>query len=459
MFSRHLSVKFFLWFLLTITLTVVIVMAVVGHFSEKNIREEFHNWALTRVAVGRDVAANLLASGVPEAQMRKILAPLTRREGVSVSILTAKGEPVFLMPRKGESPFDILPSASQRVLIATKGKLISGHQGPGVDKGVAGLPIVLPGGEKGVFFVVANRDFNWKQKRTSGIILGLSVFLLVAWALSWLLAHHLARPLKELAQAADALGEGELSRRIQVKRRDEIGILGDRFNRMAENIQRLLQEHKQLLADISHELRTPLARQKLALELARKSPKDKSYLDSVERQGEALEKLIEELLTYSRLEAGGHPPQTQTISPRELAEKVIKDIQNEAKSENVTLDLKAPDIPDELICDPTLLTRALENVIHNAITYGPEKGKVTLEIQSDTNETRFIVSDQGPGVKPDQLERIFEPFVRTDSARSRETGGVGLGLAIARRAMEASKGTISATNQTKGLKVTLSIPK
>jgi two-component system sensor histidine kinase CpxA len=306
----------------------------------------------------------------------------------------------------------------------------------------AALPIDLPNGERGAMFVVV-KHADWRADRHPLRLWGgLALILGVVWLLSWPLAAHLTRPLRRLADAAERLGSGDLTIRSDLRRRDEIGRLAERFNRMADNLQRLVLGHKQLLSDVSHELRTPLARLRVALELARKEagPAAMPYLERVEGQAEAMDELIGELLAFARLDASPDAFQPEPVDPRALLEEAARAHRAEAEARRIALSLHSEGAPASVPADRARLARALGNLLRNAIAHGPEGS--TLHLTAGVEGTRLVfrVRDEGPGVPPEQRESIFQPFYRTDTARNRASGGVGLGLAIARRCMEAQGG-------------------
>ena len=463
MFSRHLMVKFYLWILLAITVSEAGAFGVVFLHSFWDQKGRIRSWALSEVAVARDVAAKLLEVGIDRRQMMDILSPLAGHTPVSAVIQGPGGEELLVLTDRGaEDTREIFPTAAEVLIIRDQRSLLNFKR-----KGrfAAGLPILLPSGEEGVFFVTMLKGGRWRQDgRHWEILMGLGVFLVILWLLSWPLATHLAGPLRKMASAANALGQGDLSVRIHLKRhrRDEIGQLADSFNSMAENLQALVDGHKQLLADISHEMRSPLARLRIAMELARQEggPASEEPLHRVERQADAMEALIDELLTFSRLDSAPYTLRGEKLSLGEVLAGLTAAHGGEAADREVELQVEVSPGAEEVVADRTLLSRALGNVIGNGIAHAPAGTALRIVAETREGNVRISVSDEGPGVEEEMLESIFQPFVRADSARSRATGGVGLGLAIARRCMEAHGGGASAEPGPtgKGLSIVLWLP-
>lgn len=477
--SRHLILKLYLWLLLALTLSVAGGAVVVSLLSEHDFEERTHEWVLSEVRPSRDVVQNLLQSGLTLPELRAVLAPLRRTARVRLRVLTAGGQavltsrppelyrgPPYLLRNRGDLP-PLAPTVLHKVI---NGQEVLDWHLP--DHLVAILPIRLPDGSPGVFYLSAMR-FHWGHSGFPWrLAAALAAVLVTLGLLSWPLAQHLARPLQRMAAAADALGQGQLSVRIDPRdiqhshghgqRHDEIGRLADSFNRMAENLQRLVLRHKELLADISHELRSPLARLRLALELARGAEGETQgrYLDSLERQADTMEMLIGELLFHARLDEKPYSLQAEPLDLGALVREAVSAIRPEANAKSLVLRVHVPDQLAAIRADRSLLARALNNALGNAVAYSPENGAVDVTVRRENGRLAIAVHDEGPGVPPDQLERIFEPFVRTDAARGRGTGGVGLGLAIVRRCMEAHGGGASAAlaGDGRGLVLTLWLP-
>jgi two-component system sensor histidine kinase CpxA len=233
---------------------------------------------------------------------------------------------------------------------------------------------------------------------------------------------------------------------------------------MAEQIEKLVNAQSRLLKDISHELRSPLARLSVALELARQrtGPEGQSVLDRISLESSRMNELIGSLTTIARLESGAGSLRKQPVQLEDLVQEVARDAAFEAQSRNIQVECE---ILDELPAsgDPALLRSAIENVVRNATRYTRPDTAVAIRAEkrkSGNFDAAYIqVSDSGPGVSEDELEKIFEPFYRIDDARERSTGGVGLGLAITDQAIRLHGGSVRASNLPEGgLLVEMRIP-
>ena len=281
--------------------------------------------------------------------------------------------------------------------------------------------------------------------------------LLAVLALCYLLARYLTSPLRKLQTALERFGQGDFSARTGANRRDELGELARTFDRMAERIQNLVAAERRLLLDISHELRSPLARLSVAIELARSGENRDAALDRIQKEADRLNLLVGGLLQSTRAEVDPGALRAQRVRLDELLADIVNDGSIEAAARGCSLDLDAQ-CPATVIGDPELLRRAAENVIRNAIRYAPPQTAVEVRLTCDKRTAHLQVRDYGPGVPDEALTRIFQPFYRVEGDRNRESGGVGLGLAIAQRAVELHKGTLHACNAHPGLRIEIDLP-
>ena len=298
---------------------------------------------------------------------------------------------------------------------------------------------------------------------------GLPIFvgILSSGLVCYLLARYLTSPIVRLRAATQKLAEGDLAARAgvpQSRRHDEMAELMRDFDRMAERLEKLVNAQKRLLTDISHELRSPLARLNVALELARRrSGSDAgSALDRIDREANRLNELIQKLLTIARLDGGDEIIQKSPLQLEHLISEIAKDAAFEAQDRRCEVEV---DVVDDCVVfgNARLLQSAVENVVRNAIRYTePGTGvQVRLEqgLGSKGPEAVVRVTDSGPGVPEEALDKLFRPFYRIDDARGRQTGGVGLGLAITERAVALHGGTIRAVNRPQGgLMVEIRLP-
>lgn len=262
------------------------------------------------------------------------------------------------------------------------------------------------------------------------VTLGLAVILL-----RWV--KPLYRDLENLTAAAARVGDGDLGARAAVGRASLVEPIAGAFNAMTERVGRLLESHRDLEQGVAHELRTPLAQLKFDLELARESddPAEReSRFEAMGRDVADLEELVNELLLLANLRQA--PPYApKEIPARVLVEDVIRRARDEMRTSGHEVAIEPPaELPETFTCDGKFLARALVNVVRNAVRHA--SARVAMSVERDGARTVVHVDDDGPGVAPEDRERVFEPFMRAEPGRERETGGVGLGLAIVKSVAE-----------------------
>ena len=291
----------------------------------------------------------------------------------------------------------------------------------------------------------------------------LFIALVVSAVVCFFLARYLVSPVDQLRRATRQIASGDLDVRVSTKlkgRNDELGLLASDLDTMSERVRNLLELKQQLLRDVSHELRSPLARLQLALSLARRQENTgvERQLARIACEADRLEELIARTLTLARLERPMQGLESVPLDIAELLTNIVSDVGIEAEARGSTVALET-ERPLPVTGDPELLRSAMENVIRNAVRYGPPGSKVGIESRRTGTQIEVMVRDSGPGVPEKDLELIFEPFYRVDAARNRAVGGDGLGLAIAARAVGIHGGRIRARNLDKGgLVVQLSLP-
>lgn len=298
---------------------------------------------------------------------------------------------------------------------------------------------------------------------------GLTIRLVLATFFSglicYLLSLYLTKPLRSLGMAAKSIATGKLSTRVGHLRghnKDEIAELSNEFDRMAEQLEQLVGAKERLLQDISHELRSPLARLNIAIELGRNKTNheaDKEF-NRMELESMRLNALIGEILEFARLDKSTTEIDLEQIDVPELLHELIQDANYEFGKGTERIIIECME-PCRLYFDKRLLHRALENIVRNALHYSPEDQPVYIALKYSIDKQFICISikDNGPGVPDDQLEKIFDAFYRVDTSRTKKTGGYGLGLAIASRAVFLHQGTITAcNNEQRGLSVKVQLP-
>ncbi|MCU1320903.1 MAG: hypothetical protein JWM43_552 [Acidobacteriaceae bacterium] len=297
------------------------------------------------------------------------------------------------------------------------------------------------------------------------IALQWGVAFLVSGLICYLLTHYLTTPILRLRQASQQLAAGDLSTRAAAaveRRHDELGDLVRDFNTMASRIEELVSRQRQLISDVSHELRSPLARLNVALDLGRERKGDDSAFDHMEQDLGLLDEMIGRLLTLAKLDTPAAPVPMRSLDLTELVSQIVRNADFESRERDGHVTLTA----HEQHCvwgNTELLGSAIENVIRNAVRYtgSGTAVEVVLEWEKNSNASfvRLAVHDHGPGVSESELVSIFQPFYRAAEARDRQSGGAGLGLAIADRVIRIHGGTICARNaEPRGLWVEILLP-
>ncbi|TMA46012.1 MAG: HAMP domain-containing histidine kinase [Deltaproteobacteria bacterium] len=283
-------------------------------------------------------------------------------------------------------------------------------------------PGTLPDG--GPLFAVA----------AAAVLVGISAVLTAAW---------LARPLRVLSAAARNLGAGKLSTRTNLRRSDELGDVAVAFDEMAGRIESLVRGQRELLANVSHELRTPLARIRVALDLAAEGSAEEAaaQLSGIAGDLAELERLTSDILASARLElSSAQPPvRVERTSAREMVEDAAARFRAHHPAHPLRVENRCGDAQVDV--DRMMLRRALDNLLSNAGKHGGP-GEVALLADAGDGRLTIEVRDRGAGIAPEDMEQLFTPFFRADRSRARQTGGLGLGLLLARRIVEAHRGTL-----------------
>jgi two-component system sensor histidine kinase CpxA len=323
------------------------------------------------------------------------------------------------------------------------------------------IPTSGPDGERGVPGVLllrANSVFNsrlffdWRSLVLLAVALG-SVALLC-----WLpFLRGITRSIRQMDQATEAIAEGRFDVQITHSRRDELGHLGAQVNRMAARLEGFVKHQKRFLGDIAHELCAPIARIQFALGILEQRTGDahQADVDVLREEIQEMSALVNELLMFSK--AGMQPVETP-LKRVDIASVVNRAIAQQVPGQAEWMVAIEPDLA-AAAHEPYLL-RAISNLLRNAVRYAGDAGPITVTARSAGDQVVLTATDCGPGLPEESVNEVFAPFYRLESARTRDTGGVGLGLAIARSCVEACHGTIACRNrQPSGLEVTIILMK
>ena len=281
---------------------------------------------------------------------------------------------------------------------------------------------------------------SWWQFLLAGTVAGFISLLLARW-----LARGMTQPLRDMAAAARRMEVGDYSVRVGARSRDEVGQLAAAFNRMTAELEDLERSRRDLVANVSHELKTPIAAIRAHLENLADGVEvaDPRTLQLMLSQTERLGRLVDQLLDLSRLESGEVPFQVEVVPLAPLVSRVISEISMGRSISDVRIE---HDVPAHLAAkaDAERIHQVLFNLVDNAVRFTPPGGEIRVNARPDGERVQVSVTDTGVGIQPEHLPRVFERFYRVDPARSRDDGGTGIGLAIARSIVEAHGGRIVA---------------
>ncbi len=445
-----LFIKIFLWFLAAIALMVGVIIFVTRTFQTQPMVSRFERSTRNQLIVYSGTATQIV-NVEGEAGLRTFLARLRDLEPPRpVSLVAPDGSVWF------GTPVDA-PGAPELISRTLASGAVETHFSA-EERSLGAAPVDFPDGRRYLLM------FQWERQPPQALFWGstpgyvrLTGLLFTAVLLCYLLALYLTSPIRKLREATNKLAAGDLSTRVAGrigKRRDEISDLARDFDEMAERIESLITSQQRLTRDISHELRSPLARMNVALEIAKqKSSSDSApILDRIETESTRLNDMISRLLTLSKLESGAEEVERVRLDLAEIVRDVAADADFEAQGKGKFVEVSTAD-SCAVMGSENLLRSAVENVLRNAVKYTADRTVVDVALTAQNGNAVLTVSDHGGGVPEEELANLFKPFYRVGEARERKTGGIGLGLAIAERAVKAHKGSITAKNTRDGLAV------
>src|SRR3954470_23067461 len=306
-------------------------------------------------------------------------------------------------------------------------------------------PIVVKGTRIGTFRVadpLTSVDQALESLRNRFIAVGLGALLLSVVIAIWL-ANLITRPLRRMAAVASAVDSGDLTHRIDYGGKGEVGVLAEAFNHMMDRLEEGFRLQRDFVSDASHELRSPLTVLRGRIEQLADHAGDRATVgaeaNELMKEVRRMERLTDDMLTLAKAERGG------LLQPRRVPiDDFVEDLRRDLPLLGSRHYRVESSIHGDLEADPDRLAQVLRNLVTNAVRHTAAEGHIQISIGSENGSALFVVSDDGTGIEPDQLERIFDRFHRTDEGRGRTEGGSGLGLAIARAIVEAHGGSITA---------------
>jgi two-component system sensor histidine kinase CpxA len=450
---RSLLVRIFVSFWLIIGITIG-VAAVAGYYYAERVRSEMESFEFDDAVLEASAA---LSSGGREGLVTWLReTPPTRK--VTIYILDEDGRdiigrelPRYLSRKLHHHQFNLPHRARQDPSNLRRARPLS----------------QLVSGDGEIYTVLLSRPHRahgyWEGAPAGSLLLVLA--LIVSGIVSYLLARAISNPVRQLRHATVSLAEGNMHSRVASSvgnRRDELGMLARDFDAMAEKLQRAAAQQTELSRNISHELRSPLARLRVAMELARRKTGELQEFDRIDDETERLDRLIGQILSYTRLEAGSQSVPAP-VDLADLVQEVVENVNFECRAEgydgvSVEAEIKGSPVVTGY---PEALTSAVENIVRNAVRHSPPNRKVIVRVADTPGNAAIVeVMDDGEGVADQELPHLFQPFFRTRSAAAdSRKRGTGLGLAIAERAVKLNAGTVTAANRPSGgLSVTIRLP-
>jgi len=364
-----------------------------------------------------------------------------------------RGNGVPMMPMMGMTGSDndrlFLADASGRVVADSAGQSTQLRLS---DSDLAkGAPIIVGAEQVGTLIVASGlgtltADQSAFLSQVNGLMLlaaavaGLAVLLVGSFQ-----ARRIVAPVRALARAAQRVSDGDLSQRLPVKSQDELGEMATAFNAMAAQLEQQHVLRRRAMADVAHELRTPLSVLQIDLEsiedgLTEPTP---DVIAGLREEVGLLNRLVDDLRMLSLAEAGELQMDVRPLDVAELARSAVERVRSTAREKGITLSVQLPDHVPPVVGDRQRLAQVLLNLLSNALRHTPPGGRITVTArQIGEGEVQVAVRDTGEGIPEPELAHVFERFYRTDRVRSRDTGGSGLGLTIARSLIEAHGGRI-----------------
>jgi len=464
-----ISAKILIWFFLNLTVLAVVFILLFNAQFRLNLDWVFASRAGQRVDAMRSLLVGELNTTLPD-DWHGVIDRFSEAYGVHLALFEPNGEPLI-------GAFSELPKeVRQRILELPTRRSAAGASGAGLRPGSAQaflrtddpvrywlllrtrLDNPRAGGVMRVVMVAQDDSLSM-----GGLILdpapwlwlagGAVVFSLLFW---FPLLRGITRSLRQMTQTTRQIAEGSFDVRVSTRRQDELGSLAESINQMASRLDGFVKGQKRFLGDIAHELCSPLARLQMVLGIweQRAAEGQKEYAKSANEKAQQIAALVNELLVFSRASFGEAAVRLATVPVREAVAEAVR--REASETVKIGIDIRAG---LTVRADGELLVRALSNLLRNAIRHGGETGPVEIGASEEAGMVSIRVADSGPGVPEEELPKLFDAFYRLDSARTRETGGVGLGLTIVKTCVESCLGTVVARNrEPHGLEVVIRLP-
>lgn len=283
-------------------------------------------------------------------------------------------------------------------------------------------------------------------------------FIVIALTLTWATLDA-GVPMRKIYKAMNRFKAGQFDERIVMNRRDEIGTIAETFNQLADRVQSMIESERRMTANLAHEIRMPLTRLAFLLDMLDCSSDSKPTSDLMKNEIIELSVIAQQLLRLAQIERSEFKPEAEYLDLNTLIPELVQRLQFGLEQKSLSCNF-APLEPALVIGDKSLLNIALMNILENAIKFTTPgtSVEILMTIDKRPDYLKLSVRDQGPGVPPEDLERIFLPFERADVSRDRQTGGAGLGLSLAKSIIVCQNGTIQAQNLAQGFEISIHLP-
>jgi signal transduction histidine kinase len=454
-----LYIKIFLSFLLVLIVTLILIFALFVVAAGRGFHSRMGEYVSAHVLITKELVEDKIKSnpGVPVSEneaLRNVIGRLGQAYGSKVWLTGADGKP--LMQSFSEDIPKILSDFRWKRVEESRDFELYRR----MKRGWQWYAIITTRiaedhmGRLHLFFEKPEKE------HPEGFGLGLVIIGIVVALLVLPVSRYITKRVKGLSESVSQIAEGDLSHRAMVKGKDEIGELGRAFNRMADKLEKMIQSGKELTANVSHELRSPLARIRVAEELLREKLEAidedfwKRHLDGIREDIEELDRLIGQILNLSKMDLHDAPLNPESINPLELIDELLERFEPAMSQKGLHL-TKELSFDPPFIADREALRTALSNMLDNAVKFTPENGMMSVKLGSRDEFLEISVTNSFEALSEEDLERIFDPFHRTEDA---PRTGSGLGLAITKRIIERHGGTIKAVNTEQGLQIQITLP-
>lgn len=447
--TGKLYLKFFLTFVAILFVTETLIFSFFHFIIGRNMDERIAN--INRYTLTNLIESRFMKSpGIPvedNPELRRLFCELGRVYNAKLW-LTKDGHIIC-------SSFDA-PFRHPRRIYGMRYMIRNYQQGPSL-KLLFSTPINLPDGNIGILHMSMKKPHRRPHDIT--FALGLSIIGALIAVMLFPLYRFISRPLSELKAAAMGIAGGNLSTRVNVESSDEIGDLANAFNKMADNVERMVKSTRELTANISHELRSPLTRILVAEELLEEklgqTENVRHYLESIREETTEIDRMIGDILRLSKLDMNAASTQRTHFDIAEILRDLIARWNASAEHSDLVLDYNNPVSPVMVHAIKDDISRALDNLIANAIKFSDGKGPVSIRLEVNAGSILISIRNTCEKLSDDELSKIFIPFYRVAGSTPQ---GTGLGLTIARKIAENSGGSLDAASWESGIEMLFSLP-